>query len=136
METVQAQLQALLSINGQEHRNDDEEHGRGIGSARPTFKPIPNIRNQRRPVVGFDETLDEEANLGEYENPRGRQKCGRQWQPKYRGDNEYKLKVDIHNFNGDLNIDGFLDWLTEVYRFFDYTELLDDRKVKFVAYRL
>ena len=36
----------------------------------------------------------------------------------------------------NLNIERFLDWLTEVDMFFDYTELLDDRKVKFIAYRL
>ena len=35
-----------------------------------------------------------------------------------------------------LILRGFLDWLIEVDRFFDYTELPDDRKVKFVAYRL
>ena len=29
-----------------------------------------------------------------------------------------------------------MDWLTEVDMFFDYTELPDDRKVKFVAYRI
>ena len=29
-----------------------------------------------------------------------------------------------------------MDWLTEVDRFFNYTELPDDRKVKFVSYRL
>ena len=49
--------------------NDDGEHGRGIGPARPTFNPIRNIRNQRRLVAGFNDTSDEEANLGEYANP-------------------------------------------------------------------
>ena len=74
--------------------------------------------------------------MGEYVNPRGRQRGGRQWQPNYRGDDEYKLKVDIPNFSGDLNIERFLGWLTKVDKFFDYTELPDDRKVKFVAYKL
>ena len=78
LETVQAQLQPLLSINGQERRNDDEEHGGGIGPTRPTFNPIPNIRNQKRPTVGFDDTSDKETGLGEYANPRGRQKGGQQ----------------------------------------------------------
>ena len=30
----------------------------------------------------------------------------------------------------------FLDWLTEVDGFFEYTEILEDRKVTLVAYRL
>ena len=32
-----------------------------------------------------------------------------------------------------LIIEGVLDWLIEVDRFFEYTEFLEDRKVKFVA---
>ena len=77
----------LLSINGQECRNDDEEHGGGIGPARPTFNPIPNIQNQRS-IIGFHDTSNEEADLGEYANPLGRQRGGRQWQSNYRGNDE------------------------------------------------
>ena len=86
--------------------------------------------------MGYMDTLDNEADLGEITNARGRFNGARQWQPNYRGDDEYKLKVEIPNFSGDFDRKGFLDWLTEVDRLFDYTKLLDDRKVKFVAYRL
>ena len=36
----------------------------------------------------------------------------------------------------DIDIEGFFDWLTVVDRLFEYTEFLEDRKVKFVAYKL
>ena len=53
-----------------------------------------------------------------------------------RHDDEFKLKVDIPNLNGDLDIEVFLDWLTKVDIFFEHTKLFEDKKVKFVAYRL
>ena len=37
-------------------RNDNEEQGRGIDPSRPNFNHIPNIGNQRRPIVGFYDT--------------------------------------------------------------------------------
>ena len=36
-------------------------------------------KNQKRPVEGFDDTSDEEVDLGEYANPRGRRRGERQW---------------------------------------------------------
>ena len=55
-------------------------------------------------------------------------------QPNYRRDDECKLKVDIPNFSDDLDTEGFLDLLTRVDRFVKYTELPEDKKVKFIAY--
>ena len=117
------------------NRNGDEKQGRGIGPAIPNFNHIPNIRNQRRPITRFYDTSYEEAYFGEFANPCGRQRGGRQCQPNYRGDDKYKLKEHILNFSGDLDIEEFLDWLTVVDKFLEYTELFEDKKVKIIAYR-
>ncbi|KAF2299952.1 hypothetical protein GH714_006394 [Hevea brasiliensis] len=44
---------------------------------------------------------------------------GQNFQQHYKRDDEFKLKMDILAFSGDLNIEGFLDWLTEVDNFFE-----------------
>ena len=84
-----------MRINEQWRRNDDEKQGGGIYPTRPLFNRIPKIRNQRSLTVGFDDTLDEETDLGEFANPHGRQRGGRQWKLNYRGEDEYKLKVSL-----------------------------------------
>ena len=38
------------------------------------FYHIPTIGNQRRSIVGFDGTSDEEVDFGEFANPCGRQR--------------------------------------------------------------
>ncbi|EEF31354.1 conserved hypothetical protein [Ricinus communis] len=126
----------MMKVVGQGNKNKDEEQGGGVGSGRSIINPIPNVQNQSRPATRFDDASDEEADFGEIALPCGRQRGGKQWQPNYRGDNEYKLKVDILNFNSDFYIKKFLDWLTEVDKFFKYTEFPENREVKFVAYRL
>ena len=55
---------------------------------------------------------------------------------KLQGRRPIQTKDRYPYFSGDLDIEGFLDWLTEVDRFFEYTEFPENRKVKFVAYRL
>jgi hypothetical protein len=48
----------------------------------------------------------------------------------------FRMKMDLRSFNGQLQIEGFLDWLAVVERFFDYMKIREDKKVKLVAYRL
>ena len=49
---------------------------------------------------------------------------------------EALLKNDFPEFSGHLNIEEFFQWLFEVERFFEYREISDKKKVKFVALKL
>jgi len=46
------------------------------------------------------------------------------------------FKVDIPEFEGQLDPDYFLDWLQTDERVFEYKDILDDKKVKLVALKL
>jgi len=46
------------------------------------------------------------------------------------------MKMDLPSFNGQLQIEGFLDWLVLVERFFNDIDIPEDKRVKLVAYRL
>jgi len=46
------------------------------------------------------------------------------------------FKVDIPEFEGQLDPDYFLDWLQTVERVFEYDDILEDKKVKLVALKL
>ncbi|XP_026443706.1 uncharacterized protein LOC113343768 [Papaver somniferum] len=49
---------------------------------------------------------------------------------------KYKLKDDIPNFHGGLQIEELLDWFYEVESFFNFMDVPDSSKVKLVAYKL
>jgi len=46
------------------------------------------------------------------------------------------FRVDIPEFEGQLDPDHFIDWLQTVERVFDYKDIPDDKKVKLVALKL
>ena len=48
----------------------------------------------------------------------------------------YRIKVDLQNFSGSLDVESVLDWLAEVERFFEIMNVEEERKVPIVAYKL
>lgn len=40
----------------------------------------------------------------------------------------YRMKVDLLHFNGQLHIEGFLDWHVEVWRFLDDLEIPEEKR--------
>ena len=46
------------------------------------------------------------------------------------------FKVEIPEFESQLNPDDFLDWLNTLERFFEYKDIPDDKKVKLIALKL
>ena len=46
------------------------------------------------------------------------------------------MKVELPSFNGNISIEEYLDWVSEVEKFFDYMGTADDKQVYLVAYKL
>jgi len=46
------------------------------------------------------------------------------------------FKVEIPEFESQLNPDEFINWLNTVQRVFEYKDIPDDKKVKLVALKL
>ena len=109
---------------------------RGVTKAEELDSLDPLLITFQKYKIKEGQPFCEDANFCEFANPCGIQREGMQWQPNYRGDDEYKLKVYIPNFSGDLDIKRIFNCLIEVDKFFEYTKFPEDIKVKFVAYKL
>ena len=54
----------------------------------------------------------------------------------YQEQQDYQMKVELPSFNGNVSIKKYMDWVSEVEKFFDYMGTADDKQVYLVAYKL
>jgi hypothetical protein len=128
LQAIQTTLARLMTGNNQrcEDVRDRENYRKMIDPARE-HNPIP------RRQLAYEEALsDDEEYVERILRPNRQGHC-------HMGEREpqaFWMKMDLPSFNGQLQIEGFLNWLAAVERFFDYMEIPEDEKVKLVAYRL
>nr|DAD47805.1 TPA_asm: hypothetical protein HUJ06_017742 [Nelumbo nucifera] len=104
------------------------------------FQPQVVVQPQEQPhfqapATAFDFS-DEEEDFEDENQDMGRPINAR-WPPrrKNNGDRDYKMKIELPTFNGQLHIEDFLDWIHEVEKFFDFVETVETKKVKLVSYK-
>ncbi|XP_073263062.1 uncharacterized protein [Populus alba] len=128
LQAIQATLARLTTGNNQ--RREDE---RVRDDHRERIVPVREHHPNPRRQLAYEEELSDDEEYAERilrPNRQGYYNMGEQ------GPQSFRMKMDLPSFNGQLQIEGFLDWLAVVERFFDYMEIPEDKKVKLVAYRL
>lgn len=88
-------------------------------------------------MVHYGDSSDEELeNLAEFpRNHRWRKNFQRDGYNREKG-SEFKVKMDLPSFNGQLHMEDFLDQLSEGEKFFEFMEIPEEKQVKYVAYKL
>jgi len=83
-----------------------------------------------------DHDLDDRNSESSFENPYRNTILGREQSGRGKRYGDFNFRVELPDFSGTLQAKGFIDWLHEVERIFDYKEVPDRLKVKLVAIRL
>ena len=98
------------------------------------------MRNNRREIQSSHYTSESNAVEHEYErNPftsseeEGERRPRIPWEGKQLA---LDFKVEILEFESQLNPDGFIDWINTFGRVFEYKDVPDDKKVKLIALNL
>jgi hypothetical protein len=97
---------------------------------------IKNVQDRRRHIPSPHDSEEEDACMeNEYGNPFA--KCGvHRHQPLVQAQAnrwESGFKLDILEFNGDLQPEEFLDWIVAVEEVLDFKGVPEDRRVSLVA---
>jgi len=92
------------------------------------------LRDSRSPTEEGPRLEPKEEESHPNDSSSEESKEGRPFQPK--GGGNLDFKVDIPEFEGQLDPNLFIDWLRMVERVFDYKDIPDEKKVMLVALKL
>ena len=121
-----------LALDANRDRVDDRRRPRADNAqGQPINRPVP-AHHRRQPVYS-DDSEEEDFLFGNHQPARG---GGRYVRDYERDRGNFRFKVDIPYFHGNLNMEDFIEWLAEVDKFFDYMEVPEEKRVRLVACRL
>lgn len=96
----------------------------------PRNHAVDRLHQQEQGWNGEDSDLDEDTG----DEGAGGDRHGRR-RNKYDFDYRQRAK-DVPSFNGSMDIETFLDWMSELENFFSFYEIPNDKRVTLVAYQL
>ena len=106
-------------LNQNPNRDDKERHDNQVRGS-PHYNPNRNRQQDYNEENSEDEEYVERV-LGNHRGP------ARDNGQDYQEQRDYRMKVELPSFNGNVSIKEYLDWVSEVENFFDYIGTVDDK---------